>query len=109
MTFDDSLLELYEDTITVEPFSGETSGRVRTYGTAVPYPANITGGSKVTDATSGQEVVSTARVMIPNRVAIVLRSRVTLPADFDPRQLRVINIEHYKGLGMDSTILHLNP
>lgn len=107
MTFDDSLRELYEDTITIEPFSGETAGRVRSYGSGVAYEAILTSGAKRVIGNDGAEVVSTVHAMIQNRVHIDQRSRVTLPSGFVPNQPPILSIEHYKALGMDSTILHL--
>lgn len=107
MTFDDSLLELYEDEITVEPFSAETAARVRTYGTSVTYPACIESGSKRVIGNDGSEVVSTVQVLIPNRVQIDQRSRVTLPTDYVPRQPPILAISHWKFGGMDSTKLSL--
>lgn len=103
MTFDTSLLELYEDTITVEPLSAESSARVRTYGTAVTYKAQLQQGAKRVTANDGSEVVSTMQAMIPERVFIDQRSRVTLPAGFVPNQPPVRGIRFTKGLGMDCT------
>lgn len=103
MTFDSSLLELYEDTITVEPFSAETSARVRTYGSGTTYQTIVTAGAKRVIANDGAEVVSNVQVLIPNRVHIDQRSRVTLPAGYVPNQPPILGIRHWKGLGMDST------
>lgn len=107
MTFDASLLELYEDEVTVEPFSGETSARVRTYGTAVTYPAVIESGAKRVIGNNGAEVVSNVQVLIPNRVSIDQRSRVTLPSDYVPNQPPILAISHWKFGGMDATKLSL--
>ncbi len=103
MSFDESLRELYEDTVTVEPFSAETSARVRTYGDAVTYDALITLGAKRVIANDGSEVVSNTQVMIPERVHIDQRSRVTLPTGFVPLQPPIKGIRFNKGVGLDST------
>lgn len=107
MTFDPSLLELYEDTVTVEPFSAETSARVRTYGSGVTYPALIESGAKRVIGNDGAEVVSNVQVLIPNRVQIDQRSRVTLPAAYVPNQPPILAIAHWRFGGMDATRLSL--
>lgn len=107
MTFDTSLLSLYDDTITVEPFVSETAARVRSYGSAVSYNAVIQSGAKRVQGSNGAEVVSNVRVLIPDRVHIDQRSRVTLPSGYVPNQPPIIAISHWKALGLDSTELAL--
>lgn len=103
MTFDTSLLELYEDTVGVEPFSAETSARVRTYGSTTSYPALVTLGAKRVIGSNGSEVTSNVQVMIPERVHIDQRSRVTLPTGFVPLQPPILGLRFTKGLGLDCT------
>lgn len=107
MTFDSSLLQFYEDEITVEPFSAETSARVRSYGSAVTYKALLQQGAKRVISNAGSEVVSNIQAMIPERVHIDQRSRVTLPTGFVPNQPPILGVRFTKGLGMDCTELML--
>lgn len=107
MTFDGSLLELFEDTVTVEPFSAETGARVQSFGTAVTYRALIQNGARRVIGPQGREVISNVQVTIPNRVHFDQRSRVTLPAGYVPNQPPIIGISHVKGLGLDSTTVFL--
>lgn len=103
MTLEPSLYSLLEDEITVEPFASETSARVVSYGAAVTYPALLERGARRLIGPSGKEVISNVQVMIPNRVHIDVRSRVTLPSGFVPNQPPILGIEFYKALGLDST------
>lgn len=107
MSFDGSLLEMFEDTITIEPFAAEDSARVQTFGAAKTYPALIQRGARRTIGKDGREVISNVQVTIPERVAIDQRSRVTLPAGFVPLQPPIIGVEPLKGLGMDHTSVML--
>lgn len=107
MSLDSSLNGLMFDTVTIEPFSSETAARAVTYGTAVTYNAQVTRGfSRVTNR-EGREVTSTVQVVIPNRVNIDSRSRITLPSDFVPRTPPIQTVETFKGLGLDHTVVYL--
>lgn len=107
MSFDSSLLDLFEDTITLEAFSAETGARVQSFGSAVTYRALIQRGARRTIGPQGREVISNTQVTIPDRVAIDQRSRVTLPAGFVPLQPPIIGVEPLRGLGMDHTVIYL--
>lgn len=107
MTFDSSLLFGFEDTITYEPPTSETSARVIAFGTAVTYQALIQRGARRTIGQNGRDVVSNTQVIIPDRVAIDQRGRVTLPAGFVPRQPPIVGVEPLKGLSFDHTMVLL--
>lgn len=107
MTFDLSLAGMFEDTVTVEPFSSETGARVQSFGSAVTYRALVQRGARRTIGPSGREVISNVQITIPQRVAIDQRSRVTLPAGFVPQQPPIIGVEPLRGLGMDHTVVYL--
>jgi hypothetical protein len=87
----------------VEPFSSESAARVRTYGSSVTYKALLQQGAKRVIGNNGAEVVSNLQAMIPDRVHIDQRSRVTLPSGFVPNQPPIVGIRFTKGLGMDCT------
>jgi hypothetical protein len=107
MTFESSLLTFFEDEITVEPFSALSAAQAFTYGTAVTYKALIQRGAKRVTNVQGREVISNVSVIIPERVHIDQRSRVTLPTGFVPNQPPIIGVEPLKGLGMDHTAVYV--
>lgn len=107
MTFNSALAFGFEDTITIEPFSAETSARVFSYGAAVTYSALIQRGARRTINQAGKEITSNVQVIIPNRVHVDQRSRVTLPTGFVPLQPPIIGVEPLKGLGFDHTVVLL--
>lgn len=106
MTFDSSLLEFFEDTVTIEPFTAETAARVQTFGAAVTYRAIIQNGAKRVINQQGREVISNIQVIIPERVSIDQRSRLTLPSGFVPQQPLIMGVEPLKGLGFDHTVIY---
>lgn len=82
MPLDSTLLSLMLDTITVEPYTGQSSARVPTYGAAVTYNAQVLPwAGRSINGSNGEEFVPLARVLIEGRVSIDQRSRVTLPSD----------------------------
>lgn len=107
MTFDATLASLFEDEITIESFSSETAARVPSYGASVTYQALIERGARRIVGRDGRDVVSNVSVLIPQRLNIDQRSRVTLPADFVPRQPPILGVEPLRGLSMDHTRLLL--
>jgi hypothetical protein len=107
VTFASSLLFGFEDEVTVEPFAALSVGQAYTYGTAVTYQALIQRGAKRVTNPQGREVISNVSVIIPERVHIDQRSRVTLPSGFVPNQPPIIGIEPLKGLGMDHTVVYV--
>ena len=58
----------------------------------------------MTDA-EGKEFTSAARVIIPERVAVDLRSKITLPAGFVPNTPPIRLVRPVRGLGLDHTEL----
>lgn len=107
MTFDSSLLQLMEDTVTIEPCTGESSARALTFGAAVTYQALIERGNRRIINKDGRDTISNVQVLIPERVSFDVRSRVTLPSGFIPQQPPVIGIEPIKALGLDHTVVYL--
>jgi hypothetical protein len=110
--FDGSCLSLMTDEVTIEPFAAETSARVRTYGAAVTYRAAIVQETERLLKTSGDravEVVSKTQVIIPNRVAVDERDRITLPSGFSPQAPQIQGVRQVGGggLGLDHTVVLL--
>ena len=82
MTLDPTLVSLMNDTITVEPYTGQSQSQAPTYGPAATYNAQVlpwTGRSIM--GPGGKEFVPQARVILEGRILIDPRSRVTLPSD----------------------------
>jgi hypothetical protein len=107
MTFPTDLLDMFEDTITIEPFSAETGARVQSWGAAVTYNALIQRGARRTIGRDGREVVSNVQVIIPERVTVDPRSKVTLPSGFAPQTPPILGVEPLKGLNLDHTVILL--
>lgn len=104
--FDPSLEEFMPDTITIEPFSSTTVTQAPSYGAAVSYKAQVTAEWTKTIGRDGREITSTVRVIIPERVHIDPRDRITLPSGFVPNQPPIISVSPVGGIdsiGMDST------
>jgi hypothetical protein len=103
MTLDSSLLSLMEDVVIIEPYTGQDSEQAATYGTAVSYPAQVLAWSERIIMPGGREVRSTAAVIIPDRIPLDTRSRITLPAGFNPNQPPIMAVQPMRGLTLDHT------
>jgi hypothetical protein len=78
MSIPEPLLSMCRDTVTIEPWSDVDSYGAPTYGTGVAYPARIVGHRKIVRDATGQEVVSSAKVIVAADVTVDMRSRITL-------------------------------
>ena len=103
MTFDASLTAMLDDTVTIEPYVSQSSSQDGSYGAAVTYAAQVLPWVERSIDAQGREFRSTARVIIPERVAVDPRSRITLPAGFTPNQPPIRAVRPNKGLGLDHT------
>ena len=107
MTLDPTMLSLMEDTVTIEPFVSANSAQAASYGAPVTYQALVVVGVERIIGRDGREVTSTAQVVIPDRLAIDPRSRITLPAGFNPNQPPILKISGAKGLSLDHSKIWL--
>jgi hypothetical protein len=103
MTLDSSMLSLMEDSITIEPYTGQDSQQAPTYGDAVTYQAQVLPWTEHVILAGGREVRSTTSVIIPDRVFIDQRSRITLPAGAVPNQPPILGVQPLRGLSLDNT------
>ena len=104
--FDSALEELLFETVTLEPFTGYTgASQVQGYGAAVTYKAQVLPFAKKMVDSQGKEFDSNGRVVIPERVAVDPRSRLTLPAAFTPNQPPIRLVRPVLGLDLDHTEL----
>jgi hypothetical protein len=104
MTLATTMLSLMTDTVTIEPFVSQTAAQVPTYGAAVTYRAQVLPYTeRIIDPRNGRETRSTAQIIIPNRVAVDVRSRLTMPAGFAPSQPPIMAVRPIAGLNLDHT------
>jgi hypothetical protein len=124
MTFDAGLYELMPDEVTIDPFVRQDADLKPTFGSELVFDAGVV-DSGVFDAATpvqvlpaqvelhekrymdaeGREFQSSVRVLLAERLTIDMRSRVTLPAGFVPRQPPLRSVASYGGLGLDHTVL----
>jgi hypothetical protein len=106
MGLDPALLELLPDTVTIEPYQESTVTGARSYGAAVTYNAQVVNEYERVIDRNGRDVKSTSRVLIPGRIHIDPRSRITLPAGWVPQQPPIISVRPVGGvaaMNLDST------
>lgn len=84
MAFDADWLELFNRSISVEPWVSEDSAGKVTYGAAVAYPCYIRDDVKVWKWEQGLEKQS-RRTIYVNGESIGHKDRVTLPVGYSPR------------------------
>jgi len=111
---DPALLTFMKDSVTIEPWLSESSGRVPTYGAAVTYRAMVLPwqGRAIKDK-EGREFVPAAVVAIEGRVSVDNRSRVTLPSDMlvagtRTPPIRAVQPGPASDLSLDYTMLMFN-
>lgn len=90
MALDSPLAELMIDTITVAPVSATNAYAKHTWGSATTLKGCRveSGAFKVLDP-SGQEVVTSGRVFVPNAPTITTEHKLTLPDTSSPRIVQV--------------------
>lgn len=84
MAFESDWSELFNRSITVEPWQSEDSGGKPTFGSGVAYECFIRDDVKVWKWEDGNEQQS-RRTIYVNGLAIGRKDRITLPAGYDPR------------------------
>lgn len=107
MTLNGALLVFFEDTLTIEPYTGMSGAQVPTYGAGVNYPTLIQSGARRLRDSNGKEIDSNVQAIIPDRVFVDPRSRVTLPSGFVPQQPPIVGVAQTKFQDLDSTMVML--
>lgn len=82
-----------QDTITIEPYSGQNVNQEDTYSAAVTYTCRVVGKRKIVRKPDGQEAVSNAQAWLDRLASIDPRSRITLPSRFTPQQPPILTVE----------------
>ena len=103
MTFDTSLSELMFDQVVIEPYASMSASQAPTFGSPVTYNAQVLPWYEMVLDANGKQWKSTFKVIIPERVAVDVRSRITLPAGFTPNQPPIKQVQPVLGLGLDHT------
>lgn len=93
MPIDQALRDLMQDTVSIEPYTGQNVNQEDTYGASVDYTCRVVGKRKIVRKPDGQEAVSNAQAWLDRIVAIDPRSRVTLPSRFTPQQPPILMVE----------------
>ncbi|MBW2561268.1 MAG: hypothetical protein JRE40_10505 [Deltaproteobacteria bacterium] len=90
MPLEQGFLEWFNQTVTIEPFTGVNVNGEPQYGAAVQYSAFVQRRTRLVRDRAGQEVVSTAQVYLDGSVDVGIQDRITLP---DGSQPVILSIE----------------
>lgn len=82
MPVDPELLELYVDTLIIEPFQGDDFNNVTSYGAPVNYRSKIDAKTEEVLRKTGDVALSTHSCALTDVFPIDERDRVTMPARF---------------------------
>lgn len=93
MPIDQALRDLMQDTITIEPYTGQNVNQESTYGASTSYTCRVVGKRTIVRRPNGQEAVSTAHAHLDRLAGIDPRSRITLPSRFTPQQPPILSVE----------------
>lgn len=93
MAVDPELLELYVDSITIEPSPTISKSAQNAYGAAVTHAAKIEGKRRLVKDANGRERLSTVTVYLTDVVTVDVNDRITLPAVWVPRSPQIMAIE----------------
>lgn len=95
MPIDPELVALMQDSITIEPYTGQSVNTEETYGSSVSYTCRVVGRRKMVRTATGEEAVSQVTVWLDRVADINPRSRITLPSRFTPQQPPILAIESF--------------
>lgn len=89
-----SLLDLFPETVTIEPCATEDAIGGRSYGAAVTVACRITQRVRQVRAETGEERVSTVQLLLAGDYGqtVTTKSRYTLPARFAPSAADVADV-----------------
>ena len=79
--FIDALYDLFERTVTLEPYASSTIAGKPSYGAPVTYKARIMMKDVGVRTLEGTVVVGRGKVYLPQVVAATVRDRLTIPVD----------------------------
>jgi len=88
------LLDLFADTVIIEPWTGSDGMGASSYGAAVSYSARVKGQNKLVKDPSGKEQISTVNIVLAGTPGVTLKDRFTLPVRFTPQQPPAIALDN---------------
>ena len=91
MAFEVEFIQWLHQSVSIEPYSGQSVEGSPKFGSSVSYSAMVLGKMAMIRDTQGQEKVGTVRVYLSS-VTVDPRDRITLPSDFAPRQPIILNV-----------------
>lgn len=89
MPFEDDFVDLMNDTVTVEPWTGQDAYAKPSFGAAVQYKGRVVSRIRMVRAFDGQEKVSSRTVWLAGDLKVDPRDRLTLPDGTQPPILSV--------------------
>ena len=96
------LLDMFADTVTIEPYLGENRFGKANYGPAFECRAKVTGRTKTAIDSDGNERVTNCQVILAGAFGVTVQDRFTLPvrfslnpqaANIEDRQPRAIAVD----------------
>ena len=87
------LAELYAETVSIEPWTGQDAFGASTYGASVVRAARVAGRSRLVRDAGGNERVSTVTAWLAGAFGVTVKDRVTLPVRFSPQKPPLIVVE----------------
>jgi len=90
MALEQDFLTWFNQTVTIEPFTGVNAYGEPQYGAAADYQAYVQYKTKLVRNAAGQETVSTAQVYLDGSVNVGIQDRIALP---DGSQPVILSIE----------------
>lgn len=91
------LADMFPDTLVAQAGSTDAFGAFTASGAAVSHAAQVTGDVRLVRDASGQEVVSSVKVIVAGAPGLTVEGhRYTLPSRFSPgTALQAIRVDHY--------------
>lgn len=103
----ESFLDFMTQEVSLEPYTGQDAYSQPSFGPATTYPARVVGRTRLVRTILGDERVSTVTVYLGRLAQATPRDRLTLPAEFIPRQPPILAIEKLADeRGMDCEVVY---
>lgn len=90
---DPALVELMTDTVTIEPWTGQTTTGTATYGAGVTYRARVQMMDEIKRALNGREQLGRGKVYVAMTTIPSTKDRLTLSAGYDPPQPAILDVQ----------------
>lgn len=87
------LLEFLTETIALAPYVGQSDSGVPVYGDDVEYAARVSLRNELVRSHDGRELASRGKVYVAMTTVPDVRSRLTLPANYQPRVMPMLDVQ----------------